>query len=73
MAMNAPIGARVSTLTIHPSQFEQLSFDTNDDSVHKTIAKKEAKCRADYPMLAKRIDNIEAKLEGYDEWKKVLD
>ena len=37
------------------------------------IAKKEAKWRADYPMLAKRIDNIESKLEGYEDWKKVLD
>ena len=37
------------------------------------IAKKEAKWRADYPLLAKRIDKIEAKIEGYDEWKKVLD
>ena len=37
------------------------------------LAKKEAKWRADYPMLSKRIDNIEAKLEGYEDWKKVLD
>tara|TARA_B100000519_G_C14065229_1_gene354054 strand:+ start:403 stop:672 length:270 start_codon:yes stop_codon:yes gene_type:complete len=37
------------------------------------IAKKEAKWRADYPLLAKRIDKLEAKVEGYEEWKKVLD
>ena len=37
------------------------------------VAKKEVKWRRDYPLLAKRIDNLEAKLEGYEDWKKVLD
>ena len=36
------------------------------------IAKKEVKWRAYYPLLAKRIDALEAKIEGYEEWKKVL-
>ena len=37
------------------------------------IAKKEVKWRRDYPLLAKRIDNLEAKLEGYEQWAKKLD
>jgi|TARA_B100001540_G_C15399021_1_gene457968 hypothetical protein len=36
------------------------------------IAKKEVKWRRDYPLLAKRIDKLEAKIEGYEEWKKAL-
>ena len=32
------------------------------------IAKKEAKWRADYPMLAKRIDSIEEQLEEQDQF-----
>ena len=37
------------------------------------VAKKEVKWRRDYPLLAKRIDNLEAKLEGYEQWAKKLD
>jgi len=37
------------------------------------IAKKEVKWRRDYPLLAKRIDNLEAKIEGYEQWAKKLD
>ena len=37
------------------------------------VAKKEVKWRRDYPLLAKRIDNLEAKIEGYEDWKKALD
>jgi len=72
MAMNAPNGARVSTLTIHPSQLEQLSFDTNDDSVHKTIAKKEAKFDffyySDLPT-SEKIEQIFSDSKKLDETK----
>ena len=37
------------------------------------VAKKEVKWRRDCPLLAKRIDNLEAKIEGYEDWKKALD
>ena len=40
MAMNAPKEGRVYTLTIHPSQLEQLSFENDDDRLHENIAKK---------------------------------
>ena len=43
MAMNAPKEGRVYTLTIHPSQLEQLSFENDDDRLHENIAKEEAK------------------------------
>lgn len=38
------------------------------DRYNIEIAKKEAKWRADYPMLAKRIDSIEEKLEEQDQF-----
>ena len=38
------------------------------DRYNIEIAKKEAKWRADYPMLAKRIDSIEEQLEEQDQF-----
>ena len=37
------------------------------------IASREEKWLAQYPLLAKRIDILEAKIEGYEDWKKALD
>ena len=59
MAMNSPDEARIFTLTIHPNQLEQLTFENADDCFHKDIARKEAKFDFFYYDKLPTADKIE--------------
>ena len=72
MAMNAPKEGRVYTLTIHPSQLEQLSFENDDDRLHENIAKEEAKFDIFYYSdlyTSKKIEQIFSDSKQFDESK----
>jgi len=72
MAMNAPKEGRVYTLTIHPSQLEQLSFENNDDRLHENIAKEEAKFDIFYYSdlsTSEKIEQIFSDSKQFDESK----
>ena len=72
MAMNAPKEGRVYTLTIHPSQLEQLSFENDDDRLHENIAKEEAKFDIFYYSdlsSSKKIEQIFSDSKQFDESK----
>lgn len=72
MGMNLPREGRVYTLTIHPSQLEELSFENDDDRLHENIAKEEAKFDTFYYSdlsTSEKIEQIFSDSKQFDETK----
>ena len=72
MGMNLPREGRVYTLTIHPSQLEELSFEKDDDRLHENIAKEEAKFDTFYYSdlsTSEKIEQIFSDSKQFDETK----
>ncbi len=70
MALNAPEGAEIHTLTIHPDDLASLAFGESDDKLHRTVAADEAAFTTFYyeghPTEAK-IRQIFSDSKAYDE------
>lgn len=70
MALNAPEGTEVHTLTIHPDDLASLQFGASDDQLHQDVAADEAAFTTFYyeghPTAAK-IRQIFSDSKAYDE------